>query len=238
MTDLTFDAPLPAARPSPWGTLASLGLHVGLALAVILLTPIKDIVAPPPQPVAVEILTEQQFAALELPAETPPPVLAAPAPAEEAAPPAPGEQIAPSGPLAPNLPENPLVTATEFYAANLLRQPDMQRIRRSLTGFADSERMVQICNIEALEQIRRAAPAFDPDTMVAYAMADMVWQGMTLTAAGGAFRSRRRWYEIAFHCTVAPGYEAVTAFDLKIGAAIPAAEWEEHNLNTADADDD
>jgi hypothetical protein len=238
MTDLSFDAPAFEPRKIPWGTLASLGLHGGLALAVILLSPIRDLVAPPPEPVAVEIVTEQQFAALEQPAEAAPPVLAAPAPAEEAAPPAPGEQIAPSGPLTPDLPENPVVTATEFYAANLLRQPDMQRIRQGIRGFADSERMVQICNIEALEQIKRAAPAFDPDTMVAYAMADMMWQGMTLTAAGGAFRSRRLWYGVAFHCTVAAGYEAVTAFDFKLGDPIPEDEWEEHSLNAADADDD
>lgn len=237
MTDLTFDVPISEPRKLPWGTLASLGLHGGLALAVILLSPLKDLVAPPPDPVAVEIVTEQQFAALQ-PAETPPPILAAPAPAEEAVPAEPDDRLAPTEPLAPNLPENPTVTATQFYSASLLRQPDMQRIRQGLTGFADSERMVQICNIEALEQIRRAAPAFDPDTMVAYAMSDMVWQGMTLTAAGAAFRSRRRWYEIAFHCTVAPGYEGVTAFDFKLGAAIPEAAWEEHNLNAEDEVED
>ncbi len=61
----------------------------------------------------------------------------------------------------------------------------MQRIRRSLTGFADSERMIQICNIEALEQIRRAAPDYDPDTLVAYAMSDLLSSGLTLTATGG-----------------------------------------------------
>jgi hypothetical protein len=237
VTDFAFAAELPVRRSIPWGTLASLVLHGGLALALLLLPPVRDLVLPEPPPVNVEIVTPQQFAALQ-PVEAPPPVIAAPAPDQPAAPSELGERLPESGPLMPDLPDSPVVTATEFYSANLLRQPDMQRIRRSLTGFADSERMVQICNIEALEQIRRAAPAFDPDTMVAYAMSDMLWQGLTLTAAGGAFRSRRRWYGIAFHCTVAPGYEAVTAFDFKLGDPIPESEWEMHNLNAADADDD
>jgi hypothetical protein len=238
VTDFAFAAELPARRSIPWGTMASLALHCGLALALLMLTPARDLVLPEPPTVNVEIVTAEQFAALQPAEVAPPPIIAAPAPSELGVSPAPGERLPESGPLVPDLPDTPIVTATEFYSANLLRQPDMQRIRQSLTGFADSERMVQICNIEALEQIRRAAPAFDPDTMVAYAMSDMVWRGLTLSAAGAAFRSRRKWYGIAFNCTVAPGYEGVTAFDFKLGDPIPESEWEEHSLNTEDADDD
>ncbi len=45
-----------------------------------------------------------------------------------------------------------------------------------------------------------------------YALADPLTEGLTLTAAGGAFRSRRRWYGVAEH-------------------------WEEHNLNAADEEE-
>jgi hypothetical protein len=69
-------------------------------------------------------------------------------------------------------------------------------------------------------------------------MSDMMWQGLTLTAAGGAFRSRRKWYGVAFHCTVASGYEAVTAFDFKLGDPIPEDKWDEYLLNAEDEDDD
>ncbi len=235
MTDFAFAAPMPAPRPIPWGTVASLALHGALALALLISPPVRDLVLPEPSPVNVEIVTAGQFAALQPAEPAPPPAIEA-TPNEAVA--EPGERLPETGPLVPDLPENPVVTATEFYSASLLRQPDMQRIRQSLTGFADSERVVQVCSIEALEQIRRAAPAFDPDTMVAYAMSDMIWQGLTLTAAGGAFRSRRKWYGIEFHCTVAPGYEGVTAFDFQLGDPIPESEWEEHSLNAADADDD
>ncbi len=113
----------------------------------------------------------------------------------------------------------------------------MERIRRELSGFADSERVVQVCNIEGLEQIRRAAPEYEPDTLVAYAMADMVLSGLTLTATGGAFRSRRRWYGISFHCRAAAGYEGVTAFDFTLGEPIPEDLWEGHYLNAEDVDE-
>ncbi|MDO8359348.1 MAG: DUF930 domain-containing protein [Devosia sp.] len=210
----------------------SLVLHGGFLALALLLVPQRPLEPSPPAPVDVEIVSPDEFAALQ-PAEAPP--LAAPAPSADAAPAAqPDATTAP----APAAAATGVIAATEFYAANMLREPGMARIRQTLTTLADSERIVQLCNIEALEQIRRAVPAFDPDTMVAYAMSDMMWQGMTLTAAGGAFRSRRRWYGVAFHCTVAAGYGGVTAFDFKLGEPIPESDWDAHNLNVEDADDD
>jgi hypothetical protein len=238
MTSILAELPQQERR-LPWPALASLLLHGAvLALTAFVLTS-RDNLVPPPEPpaVAVEIVTPAEFAALQPPAEAPPPIIASPAPAAEAAPAVTADRLAPSAQLAPDIAENPTVTATRFYAADLLQQPAMQRIRQGLRGFADSERLIQICNIEALEQIRRAAPDTAPDTMVAYAMADLLSSGMTLTATGGAFRSRRRWFGIAFNCTVASGYEAVTAFDFKLGDAIPESEWEAHNLNAADEDE-
>ena len=150
----------------------------------------------------------------------------------------PTDRLATTEPLAPDIPETPTITATEFYSANILREPGSERIRRILTTFADRERIIQICNIEAVEQIHRAAPEYEPDTVVGYAMADLAITGMALTAAGGAFRSRRRWYGVSYNCTAAPGYEGVTAFDFTLGAEIPESQWEAHSLNAEDAEDD
>jgi hypothetical protein len=94
---------------------------------------------------------------------------------------------------------------------------------------------VQLCNIEGLEQIKRAAPTYAPDTLVPYAMADMDGSGLTLIAGGGAFRSRRRWFGITFRCTAAPDYSGVTAFSFKLSTEIPRDQWEAHNLNAEDA---
>ena len=129
------------------------------------------------------------------------------------------------------------MTATKFYAAGILKEPGMERIRAALGRIDPGERIVQLCNIEGLEQIRRATPSFDPDTLVAYAMADTTTTGMTLGATGGAFRSRRKWYGVAFQCTVAADYSGVTAFSFKLGAVIPEDQWEDHNLNAEDEDE-
>jgi hypothetical protein len=228
--------PRSIAQALPWGTIASIGLHGLLALAVILLTPLRQLVVPPPEPVAVEIVTPTEFAALEPKTEAPP-VLTGAAPADEAAPPAPGDRLTPSPPLQPNLPTETTHKATQFYSASILKEPKMARIRKSLSGFDNSERLVQLCNIEGLEQIRRAAPKYDPDTLVGYAFADLGYAGLTLTATGGAFRSRRKWYGVSYTCTAAADLEGVTAFAFKLGDPIPEDEWEDHNLNAEDEDE-
>lgn len=239
---LAFDGPQ-RRFDVPWGTAASFGLHALLLIAIVLLSPLRQLVVPPPEPVAVQIVTQEQFAALTQPktAVTAPLQLSAPpapAPATEAvAPPTPGERLTPAPPLQPDLPVEPTHKATQFYSASMLKEPKMARIRHTLTTLADSERIVQLCNIEGLEQIRRAEPKYDPDTLVSYAMADIVTNGMTLSATGGAFRSRRKWFGISFNCTVAPGYEGVTAFEFKLGDPIPQDEWEDHNLNAEDAEE-
>ena len=80
-------------------------------------------------------------------------------------------------------------------------------------------------------------PDYEPNAIVGYAMADQLWSGLTLSATGGAFRSRRRWYQLSFTCTVADNFQGVTAFAFQIGAPIPEAIWDEHGLNAADADE-
>jgi hypothetical protein len=225
------------------GTLVSIGLHGLLLAALLLLTPLKALVVPPPQPVAVEIITPQQFAALTTPATPAPPQLTTTAPArpsaapEAAPPPQRGERLSPSPPLQPELPQPVTHRATTFYSAGILREPGMEHIRRAFESLASSEQLMQLCNIEGIEQIKRAEATYAPDTLVSYAMADPVAAGLTLTATGGAFRSRRKWYGISFKCTVAPDLRGVTAFEFTLGDPIPEDEWEEHNLNAEDADE-
>lgn len=224
-------------REPIWGTAASLGVHAVFIALLLWLSPLRQIVVPPPTPVAVEIVTQQQFDALQTPAPAPK-QLTAPAPTAppaDAAAAAPGDRLPPLPQTAP-APEGTHV-ATEFYAANILREPGMEKIRRTFGTLAGSEKLVQICNIEGLEQIRRVAPRYDPDTLVPYAMTDMAGTAQTLIATGGAFRSRRKWFGVSFQCTVTPDYLAVAAFEFKLGEAIPEDQWEAHNLNAEDSDE-
>lgn len=234
MTDLAAEArpPLLPDRRLAAGTLASLLAHGALLAALLLLTPLRQMVVPPPRPVSVEIVTDAELAALEQPAPTP--ELTAPTGAGAAAPPS---TAAPKSPGAPPSTILGVHIATDFYAGGILAEPGMAKMKRTLESFAPSERLVQLCNIEGLEQIRRGAPDYDPDTLVTYAMSDPLVAGLTLTAPGAAFRSRRKWYGVAVRCTVAADLESVTGFEFRLGKPIPQSEWEAHNLNAEDSDE-
>lgn len=229
-------APLLAERPAPprfgWGTPASMLIHaVALAaLAALGLVP-RRIEAPEPSSIAVEIVSDAEYRAL-----TAPPAPAAPTPTPLAAPGGEAGVSAPADATAPaSEPASGPIRATRFYAAGILTHD--RRIAAALTTLGGDERVVQLCNIEALEQIRVAAPQYVPDTMVAYAMADMDVRGPTLTADGGAFRSRRNWFAIAFSCTVALDFSHVEAFEFTLGAPIPRDQWEAHFLTEAEAEE-
>lgn len=224
-----FDQPT-SERAMPWGTMASLALHGGLALALIALSPLRQLVVPPPEPIAVELVSPAQLASLA-PTETPP-LLAAPEAQIE--PPASPDRLAAPSPDQ-SAPSAGPITAQTMYSADLLKSPSMANVRRTLTTLADSERVIQLCNIEGLEQIRHAAPSYVPDTLVPYAMGDLEGGGLALIASGGAFRSRRRWYGVSFTCTAAADYSGVTAFAFTLGEPIAQEQWDAHGLTAEDA---
>jgi len=226
----------PMPRPMPWGSVVSVAVHV-LGFALLLwLSPLRPLIVPEPQPIAVEIVTPDQLAA---PANAPeaPPVLAArlAPPAGGAPAPETATRLAPSPPGLPSAVGDGTVKATKFYAATILNEPGMERIRKTFGTLAASEKLVQLCNIEGLEQIRRAAPQDDPDTLVPYATSDPLTTGLTLSAPGAAFRSRRKWYGITFTCTASADLAGVTAFEFRLGQPIPEDEWDADNLNAEDA---
>lgn len=122
----------------------------------------------------------------------------------------------------PQRPPSELTAATELHAADTLSDP---RVRQALGKLPKERRIVQICMVEALEQIRRARPEtlpqglfFDPQNGAP------IVEGV-LTATGAAYRSGDAWYDVDFQCSVDAEAEAITAFGYRIGNAVPRAEW-------------
>jgi hypothetical protein len=203
----------PEERLFRWVVPVSCLLHVALA-AMLSLSPAPRRVGAPPDAVAVEILTAEEFAALSgasgrVPAE--------PAPPERA---------------------RGMVRATRLFAEELLADPKSRQARETLPTLATDERMLQLCNIEAMEQVHRWKAEYAPEFVVAYATADTRIAGNAVAADGGAFRSHDRWYNIRFECEVSPDLARVVAFAFAVGAAIPRSEWERRNLPTAVDPDD
>lgn len=210
----------PPAREMPWGTIASLFAHALLVALIPLMATSRPIAPPlPPRAVEVELINP---AAIVPAAPTEAPVLAAPQADAEPA------EAAPT-------PQNGPIEATQFFAGNILAED--RKIAAALPTLGNDERVIQLCSIEALEQIKSAKPEYAPDTLVAYAFGDMNVAAGILTAPGAAFRSRRRWWNVSLTCAVAPNFTAVTAFEFTLGDEVPEEEWDAHFLTAEDSDE-
>ncbi len=123
-----------------------------------------------------------------------------------------------------------MIEAAAFYAASILARPENRSAREALATLSPSERNEQICDTEAMEQVRRADPMFNPDRLIAYALQNTEVDGNRLHAPGAAFRSAHRWFRLAFDCTLDPRRQTVTAFRFAIGALIPSSQWNDLQL--------
>lgn len=207
-------------EPSRWGIPASIIAH-GLLVAALILSPAAPRLSLPHEAnVAVDILTPQQFRAMAELAPTEPP---APIPPAEPVPPLPAPAAVPKV-------ETGIIVARTMLSEKTLADPRSRQARRELATFADSERIVQLCNLEAMDQVQAWRDDFHPDRLVAYARSDAKMSGETIAADGAAFRSRGNWYDIRFECQVSPDHGKVVAFRFEVGNPVPRKEWDELGL--------
>jgi hypothetical protein len=213
---------------SPWGILASLLFHVLLVVVLLHSPAAPKLTLVPDISVAVDILTPQQFHAAVDPKQQP----AAP-PQPEAPAPAAAENAALSQPIEPHAAQegsSGMIVATTMLSGRTLADPRSSQARRELATFADSERMIQLCNIEAMDQVEAWQSEFHPDRLVAYARSEINMSGETIVADGAAFRSGKNWYDIRFKCVVAPDHATVVGFEFQVGHLVPRKDWEKLNL--------
>lgn len=128
-----------------------------------------------------------------------------------------------------------MITATAMLSARTLANPLSRQAREALPTLAGAERMVQLCNIEAMEQVHAWRAEFQPDRVVAYAMEDLRASDTRLVANGAAIRIGSRWYNLIFRCELAPDQETVVAFEFQLGDSIPQTAWEDHALEPVSA---
>ena len=224
------------------GLAASIAIHL-IALACLFHVrpaplqnsedPVVSVTLIPAPPVA-ESKTAPQ--ATEEPQSLPPAQMAAPEqqetspakPQAEVAP-APRQESKPAPP--PQTDPGPKMTeAQAFYASAILSRPENRSAREALKTLSPEERNEQICDTEAMEQIRRAGAKFRPDRLIAYALENTRVDGDSLHAAGAAFRSAHRWFRLTFDCTLDPKRNTVTAFRFSIGDPIPSSRWSDLQL--------
>ena len=123
-----------------------------------------------------------------------------------------------------------MIRPTEMLSAKTLADPRSRQARADLATFASDERMVQLCNLEAMDQIRRWRADFQPERVVPYATAEEKIKGTTIAADGAAFRSRRNWYGLKFKCQLAQDGESVIGFEFLVGDPVAREKWDELGL--------
>ncbi len=104
------------------------------------------------------------------------------------------------------------------------------RFERSLQRLAPVDRLEQLCDYTAMKRIRNDHRHLRPDRAVAGAAKEPRIKDDTIVAKGGAFRSRRKWYELTYSCTAAPDHLTVTSFSYNIGPEIPEDKWKTYGL--------
>ena len=121
------------------------------------------------------------------------------------------------------------IAAMVMTAAHADAGPDA-RILRSLKLLEPIDRLEQLCDYTAMVHIRKDQRKFHPDRAVASAIKPPKISADTIEAKGGAFRSRKRWYEMSYSCTATPDHMQVLSFHLSVGQEIPENKWAAYGL--------
>ena len=105
-----------------------------------------------------------------------------------------------------------------------------KRLDQQLRKLDPQTRLEQICDIEAMRQIKRDSNPFKPDRAVLAALADPKTEGHIIHGKGGAFRSQGKWYGFSFKCEADSDHMKVLAFEYQLGEAIPEDQWAKAGL--------
>jgi hypothetical protein len=218
-------------RAAPY--LLSALLH-GLLIALAFV-PAPEASLPPTDETSVEVLSPGQFDAIVNAAKAPERAAEKPVEKNPARPP-PVEAGALSAP--PRAAPGPAPDegapiwrqAAQILSEAALASPRYKKTMEKLKMLEANTRLEQLCNLEAILQIRRGETQFRPESVIAYAMAATRTDGDVIIADGAAFRSNGKWYHLAFKCRITPRQQKVAAFEFAAGAAIPERDWASHDL--------
>lgn len=218
--------------PRPATALSVIGHALFLALLTIEAPRHIAVLRPP---VTVEVVMVAPPANRPVPPAIAPSPMATPSPVANSDPEAPARPEAthqPSAPAvrAPRSPAGTRATASEYFAATVLDDPRNRKTRQKLAALGSDERLIQLCNIEAMEQLKHWKTGFVADHVVAYATADPSLTATSIEAPGAAVHAGGQWYRLSFACTATADFGRVAAFAFTLGRPIPHEQWEQDNL--------
>ncbi len=104
------------------------------------------------------------------------------------------------------------------------------RFAASLKKLDPQTRLEQVCDLEAMSRIAKDGRSFRPDRAKTDVISHPQHVGDTVKGAGGAFRSKGRWYSFSFVCKGTPDRMSVLSFSYKIGELISESKWASYGL--------
>jgi hypothetical protein len=103
------------------------------------------------------------------------------------------------------------------------------RLIAGLKRLDPQTRLEQVCDLEAMTRIRKETQHL-PDRAKSNVNSEPKHRGHVLTAKGGAFRSKGKWYALSFVCEGSPDHMKAVAMKYQIGKMIPESKWREYGL--------
>ncbi len=125
-----------------------------------------------------------------------------------------------------------MIRATRLYSHEIWSNPKNREAKHLLGRLALPERMEQICNNEAMEQVHAWKETLSPDWMIAYALSEPEVRGSVILAEGAVFRSRGRWFHLKYECTLSDDFSSVTDMAFLVGRPVPKRDWKRLNFPT------
>lgn len=211
--------------------LGAVALHL-MVIGALLLRLVEPLMEPPEPPaLETEVISARDFDALH-PSAPASPLTTSVAPSEASIPaqvdaPVPA---APAARPAPAVAPDDTVRPSRMLSGDALASPKNRRLRQQMATLADEERIAQLCDFEAMEQIHAWQHRFQPDRLVDYALSDPHWENGVFVAAGSAFRAGADWFELSYRCELDAARRTVTGFAFRVGPSIPRTEWTALNL--------
>ncbi len=123
----------------------------------------------------------------------------------------------------PSRPTSALKQTSELYSADTLSDP---RVRQALGKLPRDRRIVQMCMIETLEQVRRTREDTVPQGLFFDPRNGSPISGQVMTANGAAYKTAQGWIDVDFTCTVNAEADGIAAFSFAVGGAVPKSQWQ------------
>ena len=134
----------------------------------------------------------------------------------------------------PDVQEPQLVKPSRMLSRQALLDPRSRNARQQIAALRPSDRMEQLCGVEAMAQVGAWSRKLRPDRVVAYATADAKLEGTAVSAEGAALHSGQEWYRLRFDCRLNAEGTEVVAFEFSVGDVIPKQDWAAYSLPDED----